>query len=141
MAQIYYNDTPLSQMPASYPASRVILESGDSVEEAIDGLSGSCTLQSNASGASPETAEYSINGNIGFVCGYFTCHNSTSEEITISDIPDGYLMPQSAIASRCYNTGELILIWVNDLIISTWNHTGSLGVGNKYYFYVPIIKS
>ena len=27
MSQLYYNDTPLSQMPASYPASRVTHES------------------------------------------------------------------------------------------------------------------
>ena len=39
MPQIYCNDTPLSQMPASYPASRVVLEDGDSVEDVIGGVS------------------------------------------------------------------------------------------------------
>lgn len=35
MAQLYYGDTPLSQMPSSYPASRVTLSDGQSVQNAL----------------------------------------------------------------------------------------------------------
>lgn len=70
-------------------------------------------------------------GRIVHVTGMFTCKDATNDTIYINTPSACNVF---SFTARDVNNGNIVTMWFNNSIISTYKHTGTMTVGNKYSF-------
>lgn len=103
MSQLYYNDTPLSQMPASYPASRVTTAK---IAEAPANQTYAAQLTALQTAFSSLTAEQKLRSYIVFHGGYIARYSNSMYDLhTCVEVPStGFVASQFSITNAKYRT-------------------------------------
>mgnify|MGYP006896836213 CR=1 FL=1 len=119
----------VSQLSAS------VLTIGEKLEQTYPNLPITNTL-----GPESEKATLHASGNLGFVEFGFTCQNATQENISIA-LPSGWRTIREGVVLRDNVNGNLISAYVGaGANLSTFNHVGTMTVGNLCFGSMKAIK-
>lgn len=129
----------------SKTADDIEYSTGVSVKDKIDEKAeaenySNLAITNSRGGAETNKANLKACGNIGFCRFSFKCQNSSSEDLTVA-LPSGWYFCYGAYSMRDTTNGQLVTVWAQSNVLSTYLHTGTTTVGNSYTITVPCFKA
>lgn len=106
----------------------------------VEGTVSNITITNNQGGAEANKATMYYTGKIGIISGQFRCQRATSEQISF-DLPSGWRLGYGGVVLRDASNGNIVSAWTNDNYIETYNHTGTMTVGNLVSFTIPVYRT